>query len=246
MTGMALTERSFGTLVIPQVETFRSKELTFVKVPKGGSTWEWENVLGVHRAPTLKGVMCCLTEPQHDLWPRVSDASSGSTPYMRSLDGVTAKIVGTDSGDLNTKEIEAARIGDTDRYDCRKLSYFQWRKEGDKNYSPRAKNVSVVGVHTADYGMLFVRLPPTSSYIVQKFAAELKSAGCEPWMATVSVGLELVKGGKGPFTRVVPKFVDRVPAEFSGSYRTYFETVSPLLRGTLEMYQPRVSEAAPF
>lgn len=229
---------------------FRRSEQTFVSIPpKGATKWQWSTILGDHVESEITGVIVALTEVQHDLWPTVGEAKEKSSPYMRSLDGKTAKIVGDNPGDLDVKHIEAARIEGTDSYDCSKISYFQWEKTSDgRNIPPRANATSVIGIlRPGESAPVFVRLSKTSSPKIQEFARKLRGQGVAPYQVVVSLGLEAVKGAKATYSRVVPKFVSPAPAEMVDAFRSYFEEVSPKLRGSLEKYVGRESlDAVPF
>jgi hypothetical protein len=167
---------------------------------------------------------------------------------MRSLDGKTATIVGDDAGDLDVKHIESARIEGTDTYDCSKIKYFLWEKQGDRNIPPRANATSVIGIlRPGESAPLFIRLSKTSSPKVQEFARKLRGQGVQPYQCVVSLGLEKVTGGKANYSRVVPKFVSPAPAEMVEAFRDYFMEVSPKLRGSLEKYVGKAStDAVPF
>jgi len=229
---------------------FRLKDQTVVKIPGGGVTkWSWNTILGDQVASEITGVIAALSEVQHDLWPHQGQAAEKSSPYMRSLDGRIARIVGDDSGDLDTKEIEAARIGDSDDYDCSKISYFCWQKGPQgQNVPPRANATSVIGIlRPGESAPLFIRLSKTSSPKVQEFARKLRGQNVQPYQAIVSLALESVKGAKATYSRVVPKFVERVPDEVADIVRVYFEDVSPRLRGTLEKYAGKAAlDTVPF
>jgi len=247
MANAIATVGSFGLSV--SGDDFRRNEQTIVKIPGGGITkWSWSTILGDQVESEITGVIVALTEVQHDLWPHTGQASEKSSPYMRSLDGKTAKIVGADSGDLDVKHIEAARIEGTEFFDCSKIKYFLWEKQGDRNIPPRANATSTIGILRAgDSAPLFIRLSKTSSPKVQEFARRLRGQGVQPYQAIVSLGLEAVKGAKATYSRVVPKFVSPAPAEMVDAFRSYFEQVSPKLRGSMELYVGKESlDAVPF
>jgi hypothetical protein len=244
---IATVGNSFGLSV--SGSDFRRSEQTFIKIPGGGVTkWSWSTILGDQVESEITGVIVALSEVQHDLWPHQGTAAEKSSPYMRSLDGKTATIIGDDSGDLNVKEIEAARIEGTDMYDCSKISYFLWEKQGDRNIPPRANATSVIGIlRPGDSAPVFVRLSKTSSPKVQEFARKLRGQGVQPYQCVVSLGLEKVTGGKANYSRVVPKFVSPAPTEMVEAFRSYFMEVSPKLRGSLEKYVGKAStDAVPF
>lgn len=228
---------------------FRRSEQTFVKIPGGGVTkWSWSTILGDQVESEITGVIVALSEVQHDLWPHQGTASEKSSPYMRSLDGKTATIIGDDAGDLDVKHIEAARIEGTDTYDCSKIKYFLWDKQGDRNIPPRANATSTIGIlRPGESAPLFIRLSKTSSPKVQEFVRKLRGQGVQPYQCVVSLGLEKVTGGKANYSRVVPKFVSPAPAEMVEAFRSYFVEVSPKLRGSLEKYVGKTStDAVPF
>jgi hypothetical protein len=229
---------------------FRWSDAAQVKIPGGGVTkWSWSTILGDQVVNEITGVIVALSEVQHDLWPHQGQASEKSSPYMRSHDGKTAYIVGKDSGDLNLKEIEAARIEGTDGYRCSHMSYFQWEKQGERNIPPRANATSVVGIlRPGESAPLFIRLSKTSSPKVQEYARQLRMSGVQPYQVITSLGLEKIAGPKASYSRVVPKFVERAPEEMFAAFREYFDSVSPQLRGSLELYVPKdnSTDAVPF
>jgi hypothetical protein len=230
---------------------FRWSDAAQVKIPGGGVTkWSWSTILGDQVVNEIVGVIVALSEVQHDLWPHQGQASEKSSPYMRSHDGRTAFIVGEDSGDLNLKEIEAAKIEGTKGYDCSKLSYFQWEKTADgRNIPPRANATSVVGILRAgESAPLFIRLSKTSSPKVQEYSRQLRMSGVQPYQVVTSLGLEKIAGPKASYSRVVPKFVERAPEEMFAAFREYFDSVSPQLRGSLDKYVPKENstDAVPF
>jgi hypothetical protein len=222
---------SFGGLSV--VPSFRYSDdiNTKVKIPAGGSTtWSWETVLGVETAKEIRGVMVALSETQTDLWP-MSGPNDGSLPYMRSLDGIKAYIVGDDAGDLDLAHIEAAKNSDGS-YGVAKIKYFQWEKKGDRNIPPRAATTCIVAIlREGEMSPLFVRLPKTSTPEVQKFAALLRNKKVQPYMAVVSLGLEVRKGASGPYSVVSPKYIEAAPVDGVPVFKEYFDAVSPLLRG---------------
>ena len=243
------TVGSFGGLSLGGGGGFRRSDQTWVRIPGGGITkWSWQTILGDNVESEITGVIVALSEPQHDLWPHTGQAAEKSSPYMRSLDGKVAKIVGDDSGDLDLKEIEAAKIPGTDTYDCSKISYYQWQEVNGRNVPPRANATSVIGILRAgESAPLFIRLSKTSSPKVQEFARKLRSQGVQPYQAIVSLGLEAVKGAKATYSRVVPKFVSLAPAEMVEAFQSYFVEVSPKLRGSLEKYVGKESlDSVPF
>ena len=221
----------FGGLSVAPSFRYSDKINTKVKIPAGGSTtWSWETVLGDETAKEIKGVMVALSETQTDLWP-LTGPNDGSLPYMRSLDGVKAYIVGDDAGDLDLAHIEAAKNSDGS-YDVAKIKYFQWEKKGERNIPPRAATTCIVAIlREGEMSPLFVRLPKTSAPEVQNFAALLRGKGVQPYMAVVSLGLEVRKGGNGPYSVVSPKYIGAAPADGVPVFKEYFDTVSPLLRG---------------
>jgi hypothetical protein len=256
MANAIATVGSFGLSV--SGNDFRRSEQTFVKIPGGGVTkWSWSTILGDQVESEITGVIVALSEVQHDLWPHQGTAAEKSSPYMRSLDGKTATIIGDDAGDLDVKHIEAARIAGTDTYDCSKIKYFLWDptevepgvwKSGEGKISPRANATSVIGIlRPGESAPLFIRLSKTSSPKVQKFARELRGQGVQPYQCLVSLGLQKVNGPKANYSIVVPKFVSPAPAEMVEAFRSYFVEVSPKLRGSLEKYVGKLStDAVPF
>jgi len=226
---------SFRGLSAASSGGFRFKDMTIVGVPRGGgTTWQWKTILGDRFEREITGVIVALSDVQIDLWPIKGKAQKGTIPYMRSLDGQKAYIIGDDSGDLDVGHIEAAANGDGS-YDCAKIKYFQWEGQGKGSKPPRADATSVVGILMAgESSPVFIRLSKTSSPKVQDFCGKLRAAGCEPYEAVVSLSLEAINGANATYSVVVPKFVEKAPAEGVPSFRAYFEAVSPMLRGSTE------------
>ena len=235
-------------------DDFRRKDLNYMKIQVASNAkeanWTWSTILGSHVESEVTGVIVCLTQVQYDLWGNVSGAAEKSSPYIRSLDNVTARVVGEDSGDLDLKLIDSARIKGTDDYECAKMGgYFSWSKSAaGKDVPPRANCVSTIGIlRSGEAVPIFARLSRTSSPKAQEFAKRLLQAGVRPWQAVVSLGVEVVKGPKATYGRIVPRFVSRSPAEFDDVFRAYFDDVSVKLRGTLEKFTGRdAMDVVPF
>lgn len=230
-------------------QEFRSKDQTYVKIPaQGGTKWVWSDILGDYTEKELVGIAVVLTKPQHDLWPHTGQATEKTSPYLRSLDGKVAYKIGDDSGDLNVKEIEAARLDDG-TYDCSKISYFQWQAGKDgRNIPPRASATSVIGILRAgDASPLFVRLSKTSSPVVHRFFNALQVKGVPHYGAVVSLGLEAVKGSVATYARVVPKFVSVVPSEVASLLKAEVtDKISHLLVGSIKPSTGKALDAVPF
>ena len=211
---------------------FRLKDQIVIKSPASGATkWSWGTILGEFSEKEITGVIVALGNPQHDLWPHVGKAEPNTTPYMRSIDGVKAYVVGDDAGDLDLKHIEEASNGDGS-YDCSKIKYFQWGKDGSRNVPPRASATSVLGIlRDGDAAPLFVRLSKTSNPVVQTFAQRLRAQGVLPWQAVVTLGLESVKGFYATYSRATIRYVKPSDAEHAETYKACFEAISPLLQG---------------
>ena len=220
-----------------EAREFRLKNFQQVKAPNGvATTWTWSTVIGDRSEKALVGVPVALGQVQWDVWPVAGQASDGGVPYLRSHDNVTAYVVGEDHGDLDLKLIEAAKNPDGS-IDCQKLVYFQWTEndKGERRVPPRANGTSIIMLlREGEASPLYVRLSKTSSPVVQKFFEEVRRQGLMPYQTVVSLGLETVKGSKAPYSRALPKFVRALEPEYRETYRDFFESVSPLLRGPLQ------------
>lgn len=226
---------------------FRRENYAFVSVPTAGqTTWVWRDILGEYSEKEIKGIAVVLTKPEFRLWPTVGQASPGSQPYLISLDGKVAHRRGADSGDLDVKEIEAAKLPDG-TYDCSKISYFQWSvgKKGN-NVPPRAGESSTIGIYRESGDVVFVRLSKTSSPVVQRFFAQLEARGVPHYAAVVSLGLEVVKGLSANYSRVAPKFVSRIEPDAAELIRSNFTEVATEALTTKVTAVEASSDAVPF
>ena len=212
--------------------SFRLRDQIVIKVPPQGLTkWTWSTILGEFSEKEIVGTIVALGAVQQDLWPHVGKAEPNTTPYMRSVDGVLAYVVGKDAGDLDLSHIEEASNGDGS-YSVAKIKYFQWDKVNGRNVPPRANATSVVGIlRDGDSAPLFVRLSNTSSPVVQTFVKKLRAQGVQPWQAVVSLGLEAVKGSYATYSRATTKYVRPSEPEYAAAYKACFDAVSPLLQG---------------
>ena len=226
---------------------FKLGELIMVKIPPQGlTTWTWSTVLGEFSAKEITGTIIALSNPQQDVWPHSGKAEPNTTPYLRSIDGVRAYVVGNDAGDLDLKHIEEASNGDGS-YDCSKITYFQWQKDGTRNIPPRANATSVIGIlREGTAAPLFIRLSKTSNPVVQKFAQRLRAEGVLPWQSVVTLGLETAKGSYATYSRATIRYVKPSDAEYAERYKACFEIVSPLLQGPINKKQAVAEDLVPF
>ena len=230
-----------GGLSAVAPQEFRLAEYQQVKIPTGGSTtWSWSTIIGDRADKALVGVCVALSEVQWDLWPTTGQASSGTLPFLRSYDCVTATQIGDDRGDLDKKLIDAAKLPDG-TYDCAKLGgYFKWIERTP----PRANGTSIVMIlREEDARPLYVRLSKTSSPRVQTFFREVARQGLKPYETVVSLSLEAVKTPKVTYSRVLPTFIRKL--EDGSVFEAFFTSVSPLLRSPLKKVEKR-EEVIPF
>jgi len=224
------------------------KRLTYVKVPpRGTDEWRWEAPTGRKSRPALTGLAVVLTKQWQDLWPFKGKSTEGALPYMRSLDGKTAHIVGKDIGELDGKLIAAAKNADGS-YDCDKLgSYFHWvNSPGGGGTPPQAQTTSVIGILLEGTSSpLLVRLPTTSCVAVQNWFADLEADpdGGPHYACVVSLTVKEVKGKSAPYNVVVPTFVRRIPdSEAAMVYESYSKIANEKLCGSIR--PPRDEQAS--
>jgi hypothetical protein len=146
----AISTTGFGGLAQANAVEFSRKNETKVSIPgQGRTTWVWDTVIGTQTANTLDGLAVVVTPPQLDVWPYEGTAKSGVSPYMRSLDGVKAYIVGKDAGDLDLSALEAAKLPiDADGlqpYACEKIPAFGWQTVQGRQ-KRRAKETSTIAI----------------------------------------------------------------------------------------------------
>ena len=115
-------------------EPFNHVQSVMVKAGTGGATqWRFEDFDGEQVADLITGVVianCC----RWYLWP-YDAPGSGASPYLVSFDGVTAKLVGDDIGELDSELIESSKNTDG-TYDMKTLHYAQ-RGSAIKGKGPR-------------------------------------------------------------------------------------------------------------
>lgn len=247
-TGLATVDSVAGFPALQGVARgeFRRDNYAFVNVPTAGqTTWVWKDILGEYSEKEIKGVAVVLTKPEFRLWPTVGQASPGTQPYLISLDGKVAHKRGNDQGDLDVKEIEAAKLPDG-TYDCSKISYFQWSvgKKGN-NVPPRAGETSTIGIFRETGDVVFVRLSKTSSPVVQRFFNQLEARGVPHYAAVVSLGLEVIKGASANYSRVSPKFISKIDAEAAEAFRVNFTEAATAALAT-KITAIESSDAVPF
>ena len=242
------TTGGFGGLSQTTGMEFSRKNETFISIPgQGRTTWVWDTVIGTQTANTLDGLAVVMTPPQLDVWPYEGTAKGGVSPYMRSLDGVKAYIVGKDKGDLDLSTLEAATLTlDADGlqpYACEKIPAFQWQTVQGRQ-KRRAKETSTIGILRAGESYpLFVQLSTTSSVELRDFFNKLARAGIPHWRAVVSLGLKSVAGPGANYAVVDPKFVKEIDAESGAAIKAgYTDVVTPKVRGSIR--PPRDVESA--
>lgn len=240
-TAIATVEPSkFGALAPVTAMEFSRKNETFVSIPSQGKTrWIWDTVVGTQSADAIEGLAVVMTAPQLDVWPTEGTAKPGTTPYFRSLDGVTAYIVGKDPGTIDLSTLEAAKLpldeNGLQPYLCEKLSCFQWQRVGGGNRR-RAKEQATVGIlREGEAFPLFIQLSTTSSVEMRNFFAQLARVGIPHYQAVVSLSLKAVTGPAATYAVIVPKFlgkIDRDAAELVK--KSYTDVVTPRLRGSIQ------------
>lgn len=237
----------FASLAPVSAIEFRRKSEQFVTIPaRGGTRWVWDTVIGPQHADTLDGLAVVFTPPQLDVWPTEGQAKKGTLPYFRSLDGVTAYIVGTDHGDLDLSTLESAKLPLDEHgnqpYLCERIPAFNWVNTNGKN-SRRAKEQSTIGIlRKGEQYPLFVTLSTTSSVALRDFFSQLARVGIPHYRAVISLGLVAKTGGVATYSVVVPKFLYAIEAEDGEAIkRSYTDVVTPRLRGTTS--PPRSTQA---
>jgi hypothetical protein len=235
----AISTTGFGGLAQANAVEFSRKNETKVSIPgQGRTTWVWDTVIGTQTANTLDGLAVVVTPPQLDVWPYEGTAKSGVSPYMRSLDGVKAYIVGKDAGDLDLSALEAAKLPiDADGlqpYACEKIPAFGWQTVQGRQ-KRRAKETSTIAIlREGEAYPLFLQLSTTSSVEVRNFFVKLARAGIPHWRAVVSLGLKSVPGPGANYAVVVPKFLKEIDAESGAAVKAgYTDVVTPKVRGSI-------------
>lgn len=229
----------FSSLAPVSAIEFRRKSEQFVSIPaRGGTRWVWDTVIGPQHADTLDGLAVVFTPSQLDVWPYQGNAKPGTLPYMRSLDGVTAYIVGNDPGDLDLSTLESAKLPLDEEgrqpYLCERIPAFNWVSKGGKN-TRRAKEQATIGIlRKGEQFPLFVTLSTTSTVVMRDFFSRLSRVGIPHYQAVVSIGLVAKTGGAATYSVVVPKFLYAIEADAAAAIRSaYTDVVTPRLRGTI-------------
>jgi hypothetical protein len=226
--------------------SIRRSDLTWVKIPTGGSTrWNWSVAGNEFSEKTITGLCVVVTKTEYNLWPQTT-ATSGSLPFLRSLDGVTGHRVGSDAGDLDLDVIEAAKNPDG-TYRWRDIPYCQWvdRKP------PRAKASRVVGVlREGDPSPIFLQCSPTSLKPVDDFLRALSAQFVPHYRAIVELGLEKRKGTSADYAVLTLKHVGSVDVETGNRAKTLFTTpLTAILTGSITPVAAReavAEEKVPF
>lgn len=104
-------------------EPFNHQQSVTIKAGTGGATqWRYEDFDGEQVCDLITGVVVANVCRWY-LWP-YDVPGSGASPYLISFDGVVAKKVGEDAGELDTDLIEKSRNEDG-TYDMATLHYAQ-------------------------------------------------------------------------------------------------------------------------
>lgn len=244
-----------GTDVATEI---RLSSLQMIKVPSGGLTqWTYEDVLGQHTVPELVGIIAFVTEPTRDLWPTQGSSSKGTHPYMRSLDGRVAYIVGTDPGTLDTAKIAAAKIADTKGYDCSKLpEYFDWSKSpAGRPVPPLAGPTCIVGlIRDGERAPIYIRLSKANcpvvwneskSFSYRGYVQKLLDKNTQPYSVITSLSLEEQKSANR-WTKIRASTVGVISdPDVLATMKHWYEKVGPTLRPTIESPQSAI-DVVPF
>lgn len=222
--------------------SLRRSDLTFVKVPTGGSTrWVWSVAGNEFAEKAITGLCVVATRVEYNLWPHAI-AKPGSLPFLRSIDGVVGHKVGDDHGDLDLKVIEAAKNEDG-TYRWKDIPYCQWQDRKP----PRAKPSRVLGVlREEDAAPLFVQISPTSLRPVEDFLRALAAQFVPHYRAIVELTLEKKKGSNADYAAIVCRHVGTVSQEDGDRAKGLFTTpLTPVLTGSISPVQ-RQAEQVPF
>lgn len=222
--------------------SLRRSDLTFVRVPTGGSTrWVWSSAGNEFAEKAITGLCVVATRVEYNLWPFVT-AKPGNVPFLRSLDGVVGHRVGDDHGDLDLKAIEAARNEDG-TFRWKDIPYCQWQDRKP----PRAKPSRVLGVlREEDAAPLFVQISPTSLKPVDEFLRALAAQFVPHYRAVVELTLEKRKGSTADYAAIVLRHVGTVSQEEGERAKALFTApLTPVLTGGISPVQRQV-EQVPF
>ena len=138
--------------------------------------------------------------------------TTGSMPFITSVDGITGYQRGDDAGTLDVDLIEEHRTGEGE-YDLRKLAYMKWTKDGNRNVPPRVKEYRHLCILPLD-GIypIHLQVPSTSVGIAKDFVRKLEL----PFYRTiVKIGLSEAKSrdGKRSYYVIDPSVVGSISAE---------------------------------
>jgi hypothetical protein len=223
--------------------SLRRSDLTFVKVPTGGSTrWGWTQAGNEFSEKSITGLCVIATRTEYNLWPSTS-SSKGNIPFLRSLDGVTGYQIGEDHGDLDLSVIEAAKNEDG-TYRWKDIPYCQWQDRKP----PRAKPTRVLGIlREQDSSPLFVQISPTSLRAVDAFLRALAAQFTPHYRAVVELTLEKRKGETADYAAVVCRHVGTVSQEEGERAKALFTVpLTPVLSGSITPVRAKSEDAVPF
>lgn len=195
-------------------ESLRSSDLTWVKVPTGGSTtWSWDDATGDNLTmKAIEGLLVVVGPVETVLWPNV-DALPGSRPLLTSDDGKIAYRTGMDYGDLDRNVIEGAKNQDGS-YRVEDLPYFQWEGRGPGSRPPRAKSSRVLGILMEEEHMpIFLRVSQTSLTAVDAFLRGITTKGLYHWQTVVELTLERRKGARADYASLVCRKIGVISEE---------------------------------
>lgn len=219
--------------------SLRRSDLTFVKVPTGGSTrWVWTQAGNEYSEKAITGLCVVLTRPEFNLWPYTT-AKPGTVPFLRSLDGKVGHRIGEDHGDLDLAAIEGAKNPDG-TYRWRDIPYCQWQD----GKPPRAKPSQVIGIlREQDAAPLFVQVSPTSMRAVDVFIRSLSGQGVPLYRAVVELSLEKKKGASADYAAIVCRHVATIGREEGERAKSLFTIpLTQVLAGSITPVQPKVAE----
>jgi hypothetical protein len=237
--------------------TIDFRSLVKVPFPKM-ARWSWD-VLGIDfTEKALKGVVVINGPSELILWPRTNTSEGGSEgektlPAMRSPDGILAYRIGDDLGDLDPAVIEAAKVGvdeeGRDKYDVKRIPYFNWAKNAKGKNERRAKNTKVIGLlREGDISPLIIRLANTSVPVVDTFFAKVSQAfGCPHYGCVVELGLEHIKQGQYDYAKIVPKFLNPLDRDAATYLKAaYTDPLSPYAASKLDRVVRDSIDSVPF
>jgi hypothetical protein len=224
--------------------SLRRSDLTFVKIPTGGSTrWVWSVAGNEFAEKAITGLCVVATRVEYNLWPATT-AKPGNVPFLRSLDGVVGHRVGSDHGDLDLSVIESAKNADG-TYRWRDIPYCQWQDRKP----PRAKPSRVIGVlREEDASPVFVQVSPTSLKPVDDFLRALAAQFVPHYRAIVELTLEKKKGQSADYAAIVCRHVGTVSQEDGERAKKLFTSpLTPILTGGTSQIAPKADlDAVPF